>query len=1425
MNYSIAHRQIFISAVTAEFGSYRDTLNKQLTGPNQSVKVQEDFIAAGTPTLEKLDTYIKQCDVVIHLVGDMSGAFAQRPSVDAILNSYPDFLNRFPFLEPNVQALSYTQWEAWLALYHGNKLLIATPNFDAKRDEKYSYSEDQSKLQESHLALLEKYERYPEVQFSNNDQLATKVLSSILALVESASVENGQPFSDDWFKKQVNDNLLNLGVRYTPELNFELDIAKYFDALCRNDKFFDAFENEIHTLFKAFKRLDNDFLNQDIATKFSALLNQQVGLRRKPDLPNFDIEAIRKSCKAFEYSLSEYQAQLRNDEHGLSKESIDSKNFYFNQAYSALYAFREFINTPTLALANLPVLIVAGEAGIGKSHLLADVAANKLKENKACLLLLGQHFTTDEPPWIQILKNLHLINSDKDKLLSDLNTRAKTKGERLLFIVDAINEGKGRSFWPDHICAFINELSRYPWLGLVLSVRTSYEPLLTPITLIPENAAIRIQHHGFEGVEYQASSFFFAQHGIEQPSIPLLHPEFSNPLFLKLFCEGLMRSGQKCIPKGYGGITSIIDFFLRSIDEKLSAPSLFDYQPASSKKLVKKVVSALIKHKLENNVSYVSYDDAIDVTSGIVTRYSNKKDFVDHLISEGVLTKNIFGRNHDEEIVYFAYERFEDHLTADYLLTKCLDVANPKNMFQQHGALFPYLQNAYRYQGILEALSIQLPEKIDCELYELISEDKKSNRPVVEAFIKSLIWRKPETIKEKTKDYINQAVLVNDHTFDLFFKMVYSVASDPAHFYNADRLHRFLMKFSLAERDGVWTTYLHDQDEQQSPMQRLIDWARQDGANEYVSDDSRLLACKALSWLFTSTNIRFRDAATRALVCLLENHLPIATRLLTNFENVNDPYVYERILAAAYGGVLRSENLHGLGELSKCVMATFFQIQEHDEIYPNVLVRDYARNIIEYALYKQVITLENVDVIRPPYKSKFPDSFPSNDEIDAYKYDYKLNDSKYYWGQNAILRSMVTEYGRGMCNYGDFGRYTFQSKLHKWSYKFDPNDLSNYACHLIFEKFGYDIKKHGNFDKYAISGDRHSSKKERIGKKYQWLALYEVLARVSDNYPTEDASSGWNEDKKYIWYQGAWEPSIRNIDPTFIKGAKPPLLTENTWLTKVAYNDWSGSHKEWLISKDNLPNPKQIIELVDNQRQEWLVLEMFPEWEEPVPIGYEQHEYSHKHLQYQIQSYFVRDGYLVEFIDWLSKQELRELRLPENSDQYQIFSREYYWSPAYRFFDNPYYGRSLWEDIYEDNDSGAVLGEVMVTTERHNWESAINREEQSSYLAPRELMYNKMQLKYSNNIGKWLNSDGEVVCFDPSVNSGGDNSLLVRKDVLLRFLAENNLKMFWTCLGEKQIRGDSCHETKYSKWIDISSILILTSNGIDENTSIKSMEI
>jgi hypothetical protein len=117
--------KIFLSTVSDEFRLYRDQLRTDLTRQNVEVKVQEDFKDLGGDMLDKLDVYIAHCDAVVHLVGDMTGAYPGERELRVLLSKYPRLRETLPPLgdaPKNGVAVSYTQWEAWLAFYHGKPL-------------------------------------------------------------------------------------------------------------------------------------------------------------------------------------------------------------------------------------------------------------------------------------------------------------------------------------------------------------------------------------------------------------------------------------------------------------------------------------------------------------------------------------------------------------------------------------------------------------------------------------------------------------------------------------------------------------------------------------------------------------------------------------------------------------------------------------------------------------------------------------------------------------------------------------------------------------------------------------------------------------------------------------------------------------------------------------------------------------------------------------------------------------------------------------------------------------------------------------------------------------------------------------------------------------------------------------------------------
>jgi hypothetical protein len=1132
--------------------------------------------------------------------------------------------------------------------------------------------------------------------------------------------------------------------------------------------------------------------------------------------------------------------------------------------------------------------------------LIGDIVSNRIGKGYESIFLLGQHFVTEEDPWTQIFKRLQ-INSKAEDFLKKLNHHAEKSRNRIVLFIDAINEGRGNYFWNSFVRSFINEIRKYEWLGLVLTVRTSYKNFIFPEDERAELGLVEHRHYGFRNVEYEASKLFFDNYKIELPNVPLLHPEFQNPLFLKLFCDGINKAGLSRIPDGLQGITSIINFFIKNVNNILSRQNRIGY--SASLNLVQKSIYALIRYKIENQLRYVPYETAYQVIDESVAKFVIKKGFIDELIIEGVLSKNLFwkeGSEH-EEGVYLAYERFEDHLTTQYLLEQYQEL---EQVFEKEGELHRYVkdENAiYMNKGLIEAFSIQVPEKTGQEFFTYIPK-LKDKYPIIESFVESLLWRKIETINEASKGYVSEFVFSRQGTFELFLETILSVTGVPGHFFNAHSLHSYLMKFTLAKRDANWTRFLKYRYSDNSSVKRLIDWAWNETDKSHISDESLLLSSIALAWFHTSTNRKLRDCSTKALVSLLQDRLNVLIDLLKMFEGVNDPYIYERLYAVAYGCALRTSQEEKLIDLSEYIFSIIFNTSQ--EVSPHILLRDYARGAIEYAHYLNLNLSFEISKVRPPYKSNWPEEIPTYEELetmyDKDKYWHLWESvmgfgdfSRYTIGTNShtsdwsgckkgelpidrekvyedferkltseqleLLNAMdpiitsdepsdVLEFGDRKISFkaavgrkteeelnrikNDFKKSLSTELLSEFETEVEPfldhnNNIINtgkyfdlrIAQRLIFSRvieLGWNPELHLSFDKQIGTGrGRDTAPHERIGKKYQWIAYHEYLARLSDNFIKQER---WGNKQQEKPYQGPWDPYVRDIDPTMQiskSGSYDDEQPLKFWWDNNEVFDWNCSNEDWVKDSTVLPNIENIVQVKDHNNEEWLILEGYPSWSEPKKIGEEKWNQPHKELWGQIRSYIVSNDEFNVFKDWAVKQDFMGRWMPESHDRYEMFSREYYWSPAQEYFMTEYYEGIEWTELH-DKESGEYIATVNITAQGFLWEEEFDKSKQEtiSFLKPSKLIYERMALKYSQKEGEFLSATNEVQCFAPNVYYDSKSYLLVKKDPFLKFLQENNLNIIWTVLGEKQIIGGHTFGGNYYGRLEISGAYYFENNLI-----------
>ena len=164
---------IFLSTVSKEL----DELRRRLANLAQRTKKclvrhQDDFFHRGVKTLQKLVEEVQQSDLIVHVIGAQSGWCIPTDQATTFLSQNIDFENRFPdvALQARNGNLPATQWEAWLGLFFGKRLIsfqLQTPDMDD--------------LQKSHVDRLNEIEEHPN-SVADLESMYDEIVGSLITL-------------------------------------------------------------------------------------------------------------------------------------------------------------------------------------------------------------------------------------------------------------------------------------------------------------------------------------------------------------------------------------------------------------------------------------------------------------------------------------------------------------------------------------------------------------------------------------------------------------------------------------------------------------------------------------------------------------------------------------------------------------------------------------------------------------------------------------------------------------------------------------------------------------------------------------------------------------------------------------------------------------------------------------------------------------------------------------------------------------------------------------------------------------------------------------------------------------------------------------------------------------------------------------------
>ena len=838
-----------------------------------------------------------------------------------------------------------------------------------------------------------------------------------------------------WFNEPVlrSEKLRNIALksrkalddRYDQVFHVDLPIAKQFDGLCANENWWSEISllmSELKEQYIQFTRCISDENFEDSSpidktvfeNKYSKLILQLFDWIKSKNV-DFNLAEIKAFSEGFFDSYRQIYDIVKKKEF---KDKDADRNFSYidDKFYSSLRKIITYLGSTKTKAYSIGAALLYGEAGIGKSHLLCDLAIHRSENQLPTIFLLGSQYGGGDPVNF-VGQNLDLQQYSKEQVLGAIDSAGEAYKCKALIIIDAINDGHCRDQWRDFLRGFISDISRFKNISLLISCRTTFCKYLLPDS-IDETCLVEIHHKGFQGFEHRAAEKYLSQQGISKPSAPILAPEFSNPLFLKTCCKALKDRGETSFPKGLNGLTQLFRFYLENIERTISDRKRY----TSSEKIVHKSLLEFSSNIYPDRLSGIPKTEARQLIDSFdPAPHIGGDTLFNLLLHEGILSEDISYEDDEDghPVIRYTYERFSDVLVAQQILGKH-DSNTIKTIFDENEPLGKFLRDDEldRVAGVLEALSIAVAEKYGIELIDLLPDGKDfSVHQMNEIFLDTVIWRSPDSFTDRTRELLNENI-GNDYTSSRALDILLKLSTEPGHPWNAQLIHNRLITMEVAERDYFWSikVALGDSSEEQgyeSIVRTLIEWACFGELTQ--AEDERIRLCVVtLFWFLTTPNRKVRDCATKSLVRLLSDRPHLIEGIFYDFCDVNDLYLTERLYAVVYGVVCNIDDNTLIAHIAQLVFDKLFK---NEEPVPHILLRDYARGILELALKKGVLPEAiNPQLFRPPYRSPWPIENPSEEEIDLI-----IGDEQYPSIKDSLMGSP-----------GDFGNYTMGC-VHNWS--------------------------------------------------------------------------------------------------------------------------------------------------------------------------------------------------------------------------------------------------------------------------------------------------------------------------------------------------------------------------------------------------------
>ena len=1049
-------------------------------------------------------------------------------------------------------------------------------------------------------------------------------------------------------RKKTLDAIQGLGDRYRPELHVATEAEEVIHTFLRSERSREQFVDEARerlgkglTLREPTSEWPEELrahYDEVVArcSKVAPLLLEGVSLPASFTELAAAVDAAADSFRPLLSDLFKLIPLRKHDENDNMRYYPGSRHpneeiyqsFYGKERELSIFA----AYLRSCVAADAQCLLFTGEPGRGKTHVLAEVCTRYSEQGGVVLFIEGASFTGNDPPWTQLMRWAGFPNPQVKDFLAVLSAMAQTTQLKVLICIDALNETPDRNLWRSGIHNFSAELKEFPDVKLIVSCRSDYMRHTLPDSLSEHRAPgwAFAEHQGLGIRVLEALPKYLKAYNVRGFALPPLTREFRVPLFLRIFCEAYADQTPE---SGSPGLSIILQHYAQRKARAIA--SRIDCAPSQVLNALRAVGGAM------HSKGTLQLDEELvrQICKDHHAAPESSRALYGALLSEGILAEipgpsDLLGA---KQLVRFTYERVWDYFLSEHLLS-----ADTKPSSDLLAKLKDY-DWRYGNVGVFSMLAIRLAEERNMEVCDLIAADQPPEFDVVHVILESFPWRTKESFSARTAEIIGHAIELDYIQSE--FDVITRVVPNAAHPWNADHLHAKLAHLPLAERDRTWTMWLNEalmNSDSDAPLAEWLNWAEHSDLRQ-VPPAQLLLLATLLAWCLTTTVVAQRMRLASALTRVLAGRTEVACQLASRFIGVDDPYVKERVLLALAGSAQHAaQGDVALGRLAQVVHAAVFSGKE---VEPHLLVRHYAAEICLQAEAKGVLPRKiKPQAFRAPWRSKWP-------KIWSVK---KVAEMKQKLARTVHRLFYSVEPGPGFI-YGDWGRYVMSFYIHYFQgrrlnqppddsseHRFDAQLVKRYVIQRVFE-LGWDPTA-GDTHPEGYGDTSGSPQVERLSKKYQWIALYEMLGYLADHYHFGETQS------KVKPFLSARQINPRDLLDPFV--VEPPRQSVGmSWNFVCPESPWwkgkldpfprplSHEAQRVIASRREMESPRRLIEL-HNGNSSWLTLSAYHRWNEPVPILADDYRAPHVCVEWAIQSYLVRPDNVSKLLAQLNAAEV-----------------------------------------------------------------------------------------------------------------------------------------------------------------------------------------